>query len=237
MAVRYIMSSVCLRLSQFSQLSSMQYVGLCVFSLPIYLMLIVRLHVWPICHCLGLCYETMICAVCLSILFDVYANILQWWSILCVSTTEGRRRDGGGWPRRVRGNGSWSHFSVPPRGAVAVWRQLASIILSIEAAIWILKILWSLLNWTCECAVVLHIRPSDFKAIGELYQSPGFDISWNLEIKHLNSLLIAKRIAETFIIHVVLYAWLVWLVCLCSYTLLMWLKIREQWHFCILWIS
>ena len=50
--------------------------GLCVFSLPISLMMIVRIPVldlfisiktgvWPICHCLG--HETMICAVCLSI--------------------------------------------------------------------------------------------------------------------------------------------------------------------------
>ena len=45
--------------------------------------------------------------------------------ILCVSTTAGRRRDGGWCPRQVGRNGSWSHSSVPPRGAVAVWRQLA----------------------------------------------------------------------------------------------------------------
>ena len=34
MLVRYMMSSVCLRLRQFSQLSFIQYMGLCVFSLP-----------------------------------------------------------------------------------------------------------------------------------------------------------------------------------------------------------
>ena len=43
--IRYILSSVCLRLSQISQLSVMQYMGLCVFSLPISLMMIVRICV------------------------------------------------------------------------------------------------------------------------------------------------------------------------------------------------
>ena len=36
---------VCVRLRQFSQLSSMQYLGLCLFSLPIYLTMIVRIPV------------------------------------------------------------------------------------------------------------------------------------------------------------------------------------------------
>ena len=76
--VRYILSNVCLRLIQISQLSFIQCMGLCVFSLSIYLMVIVRIHVsyliiiiisevWPICHCLGLDHETMVCALCLSI--------------------------------------------------------------------------------------------------------------------------------------------------------------------------
>ena len=43
MPVRYILLSVCLRLSQFSQSSVMQYFGLCVFSLPIYLLMIVKI--------------------------------------------------------------------------------------------------------------------------------------------------------------------------------------------------
>ena len=53
-----------------SQLYFMQYMGLCVFSLPFYLMVIVRIpvldliiiiksDVWPICHCLGLGNETI----------------------------------------------------------------------------------------------------------------------------------------------------------------------------------
>ena len=54
------------------------YMRLCILSLPIYLMVIVKIHVldfiviikfevWPICICLGLGHETMVCAVCLSI--------------------------------------------------------------------------------------------------------------------------------------------------------------------------
>ena len=79
MLVRYILSNVCLRLSHFSQSSFMQYMRLWVFSLPIPLhLMIVRIHVlnftiiiksdvWPICHCLGLVRETIICFACLSI--------------------------------------------------------------------------------------------------------------------------------------------------------------------------
>ena len=62
---------LCLRLSQ---LSSMQYMGLCVFSLPISHMMIVIIRVlylitkinsevWPICHCLWLGHETMVYAL------------------------------------------------------------------------------------------------------------------------------------------------------------------------------
>ena len=57
--------------------------GLCVFSLPISLMMIERIYrlchiiiikseVWTITHCLGLGHETMVCAVCLSIFLFVY---------------------------------------------------------------------------------------------------------------------------------------------------------------------
>ena len=64
--------------------------GLCVFSLLIYLMMIVRLRVlyliifiqsevWPspICHCLG--HETMVCTVCLSIFLQMWClyNIIM----------------------------------------------------------------------------------------------------------------------------------------------------------------
>ena len=77
MPVRYILTSVWVRLSIFSQLSIIQYVGLCVFSLPISLVMIERIsilcfiiiksEVWIITHCLMLGHETMVCAVCLSI--------------------------------------------------------------------------------------------------------------------------------------------------------------------------
>ena len=61
--VEYIMSSVCLKLSQFSQLSFMQYTGLCVLILSISLVVIVKIRIryliiiiikseiWTICHC------------------------------------------------------------------------------------------------------------------------------------------------------------------------------------------
>ena len=78
MPVRYNLSSVWVRLSIFSDLSIIQYVGLCVFSLPIpfvmieriyilCLIIIIKSEVWTITHCLALGHETMVCAVCLSI--------------------------------------------------------------------------------------------------------------------------------------------------------------------------
>ena len=74
----YILSSVWVRLSIFSLLSIVQYVGLYVFSLPISpvmierifilcLIIIIKSEVWTITHCLRLCHETMVSAVCLSI--------------------------------------------------------------------------------------------------------------------------------------------------------------------------
>ena len=78
MPLRYILSSVSVRLSIFSQLSIIQYVELCVFSLPISLVMIetinilcliiiIKSEVLTITHCFGLGHETMVCAVCLSI--------------------------------------------------------------------------------------------------------------------------------------------------------------------------
>ena len=80
--VRYILSSVWVRLSTFSPLSIIQYVGLYVFSLPISLVMIERIHilcliiiikseVWTITHCSGLGHETMVSAVCLFIFLEV----------------------------------------------------------------------------------------------------------------------------------------------------------------------
>ena len=78
MHVRYNLSSVWVRLRICSQLSIIWYVGLCVFSLQIFFVMIERIYilcliivikseVWTITHCLGLGNETMVCAVCLSI--------------------------------------------------------------------------------------------------------------------------------------------------------------------------
>ena len=82
MPVRYILSSVWVRLSIFSQWSILQsiiqYVGLCVFSLPTPLVMIERIYilcliiiikseVWTTTHCLGFGRVTMVCTVCLSI--------------------------------------------------------------------------------------------------------------------------------------------------------------------------
>ena len=85
MPVRYNLSGVWVRLSIFSQLSIIQYVGLCVFSLPISFMMIGRIYIlcliiiikseiWTITHCLGLGHETMVCAVCLSIFLRFMFN-------------------------------------------------------------------------------------------------------------------------------------------------------------------
>ena len=82
MPVRYILSSVWVKLSIFPESSIIQsiihYVGLCVFSLPTTLLIIERIcilcliiiiksEVWTITHCLGLGHETIVCAVCLFI--------------------------------------------------------------------------------------------------------------------------------------------------------------------------
>ena len=97
MPVRYILSSVRVRLSIFSPLSIIQYVGLYVFSLPISLVMIGRIYilcliiiikseVWTITHFLGLDYETIVSAVCLSIFLSIcdMAGLLRgtfvsWW--------------------------------------------------------------------------------------------------------------------------------------------------------------
>ena len=90
MPVRYNLSSVWVRLSLFSQLSIIQYVGLCVFSLPISFVMIERMYIlrliiiikseaWTITHCSGLGIETMVCAVCLSIFL---------WHVALVTITD-----------------------------------------------------------------------------------------------------------------------------------------------------
>ena len=93
--VRYNMSSMWVWLSIFSQLSIIQYVGLCVFSLPISfvmigrtnilcLIIIIKTGVWTITHCLWLGHETMVCAVCLSIFLTNSENSFLHHFILIV---------------------------------------------------------------------------------------------------------------------------------------------------------
>ena len=93
----YSVSSVCLRFGQFSVLYFMQYIGFCVFSLPISLMIIVRIpvhdiiiiiisEVWPIVHCLVLGHEAMVCTVCLPIFLQMASEMELWYSMMLVWT-------------------------------------------------------------------------------------------------------------------------------------------------------
>ena len=79
MLVRYMLPSVCLRLRLFSQLSFIQNIGLCVFSLHNSLVMIVRMctssyhhhqigsmNHWPLFRVRS---WNMVCAVCLTMLF------------------------------------------------------------------------------------------------------------------------------------------------------------------------
>ena len=97
MPVRYILSSVWVRLSIFFQLSIIQYMGLCVFSVypfPLWwlreytlcLIIIIKSELWTIIHCLGFGHETMVCASCLFIFLWIrdMARLLRvtfvsWW--------------------------------------------------------------------------------------------------------------------------------------------------------------
>ena len=49
MLVRYILSCMCVRLSIFSRLSIIQYVGCCVFSLPVTFVMIGRIDLYILC--------------------------------------------------------------------------------------------------------------------------------------------------------------------------------------------
>ena len=85
MPVRYILSSVWVRLSTFSQLSMIQYMWLCVFGLPIYPMMIARIYTLSYYHhqigsmiyypLFRVRNETMECAVCLSIFLYIYCQV------------------------------------------------------------------------------------------------------------------------------------------------------------------
>ena len=90
MPARYILSSVWVRLSIFSPLSIIQYVGLPVFSLPISIVMIERIYilsliiiikseVWTITHCSGLGHETMVSAACISIFSYLNPYVWPYW--------------------------------------------------------------------------------------------------------------------------------------------------------------
>ena len=94
MPVRDILSSVWVRLNIFSQLSIMQYMGLCVFILPpllwlrwyvLCLIIIIKSEVWTITHCLGLGHETMVCAVCLYS-YCIISEIANIIAVICLSS-------------------------------------------------------------------------------------------------------------------------------------------------------
>ena len=93
--VKYILTNVCLRLTQFSSLSLMHYTGLCVFGLPIYRLMILRisvlyiniiikLEISPICHCLGLGNEFHLKSSHKSGFEIIVLSMkLFWYSYLC----------------------------------------------------------------------------------------------------------------------------------------------------------
>ena len=85
------LNSRCKYYGIFSQLSIIQYVGLCVLQFTHFLVMIGRIYiymyilcliiiikseVWTITQCLGLGHETMVCAVCISVFSWLLAD---WW--------------------------------------------------------------------------------------------------------------------------------------------------------------
>ena len=81
--------------NQLSQLSFVPCMVLGVFRLPtnlmmiaricvFYLTLIIKSEVWPVCHRLGVGYETMVCAVCISIFLWINDGIQYFVCIVIV---------------------------------------------------------------------------------------------------------------------------------------------------------
>ena len=69
----------------------MQYTGLCIFSLSMYLLMIMRIFIYHliiiiksdigiVSHCLVLSHEPMLCAMCLAMFLEWY-NAAQCWHI------------------------------------------------------------------------------------------------------------------------------------------------------------
>ena len=88
--MRYMLSCVCLRLSPFSQLYFVRYVGLIVFGISISLLMIWRIFVfhsiiiikseiWIIKLCEGLDHKTMVCVVCLAMCLPQLLSSPYWF--------------------------------------------------------------------------------------------------------------------------------------------------------------
>ena len=90
--VRYILLNVSLGLNQFSQISSMQYMGQCMcirlthFSQDdcentCTLSFFIKSEGWRICHCLWLGHETMLYAACLAFfLRSIFSSTFIIWT-------------------------------------------------------------------------------------------------------------------------------------------------------------
>ena len=155
MLVRYTLSSVCLRLNQFFQLSFMQYMGLCVFGLPISLVMILRIRilyhiifikseVWTICHCLGLGHETMVCVV----------------FFLCSYTDRLPSYIDSHYGVRPTGLYLWHFYNKMPQRVLVPWAVSVCLVLefwSIKKASPPYTMMWSL-HWKNGLWMVLEIR-------------------------------------------------------------------------------
>ena len=98
MPVGYILSSVWVRLSIFSQLSIIQYMGLCVFSLPISFVMIERIYTLSYYHhqigsmnFYQLFRVRSWCAVCLSIFLWMLCNTMGKETMLRIARHPGEQ--------------------------------------------------------------------------------------------------------------------------------------------------
>ena len=143
MLVRYILLSVCLRLSYFFQVCFMYY--LYVSSLTIHLSMIVRifafhlttfieLWIWIINYCSGLGHETMVCVLCvfLCVFIEIVCIMMGYCSV------------------------TWSHGHVAP--AVQLMRNpFHQGFMSSLSKIWetktcyYLKVNWQIRSQFCTC--------------------------------------------------------------------------------------
>ena len=90
MPIECILSSVRLRSCSFPQLSLIHYMGLCILSLPIFRLMLLRIYgifhiiviikseLWIISHCLRSGHEIMVCAECLA-MFLPHLSVTWLW--------------------------------------------------------------------------------------------------------------------------------------------------------------